>query len=190
MFIKPHEFIRRADKICSAFILLRLRISLSVPCSLHLQGICLDLYCLSLYGKASFDRFIPGTGDDIIISSCRKCVASICLCLQILTWPLLTGHCDHRCDLFAISRSNITKCHLLLCKLCHGDTLCIRCFIASHREAACLLFISKRFQCIAVRITGFGQAVGPSIWLRSPSSHRQFRICRNRRKCHIIECFF
>ena len=132
MFIKPHEFIRRADEICSAFILLRLRISLSVPCSLHLQGICLDLYCLILYGKAVLDRFIPGTGDDIIISSRRKCIASICLCLQILTWPLLTGHFDHRCDRFAISRSNITKCDGLLWQLCHGDTLCILCFIASH----------------------------------------------------------
>ena len=132
MFIKPHEFIRGTDEICSAFILLRLRISLSVPCSLHLQGICRDLYFLILYNKAFLDRFIPGTGDDIIISSCRKFVASICLCLQILTWPLRTGHCDHRCDRFAISRSNITKCHLLLCKLCHGDILCIRCFIASH----------------------------------------------------------
>ena len=132
MFIKPHEFIRGTDVVCSALILQWYCIRLSVPCSLHLQGICLDLYCLSLYGKASFDRFIPGTGDDIIISSCRKCIASICLCLQILTWPLRTGHCDHRCDRFAISRSNITKCHLLLCKLCHGDILCILCFIASH----------------------------------------------------------
>ena len=132
MFIKPHEFIRRADKICSAFIRVRLRISLSVPCRLHLQGICRDLYFLSLYLKASIDRFIPGTGDDIIISSCRKCIASICLCLQILTWPLRTGHCDHRCDLFAISRSNITKCDGLLWQLSHGDTLCILCFIASH----------------------------------------------------------
>ena len=166
---------------------MRLRIGFSVPGYLYLQCNCRNGNRSSIYRKASLYRLVTGAAYAVCIFAVRQRIASCIFLGNFVCRPLAAYYLYDGNNFLTVRSGYCAKAHRIIRQLVKGYVDLAAVF--AYTEASRGVLITKRLCGIAVRISRFGKAIGPSVRHGRASRNLEHRIRGNGGEHNVVELF-